>query len=139
MSSHRIPVGNRFYWDSNCRFCNVMKRAAVALDWGNKVTFLPLDSPAAEIDLGHLSLQERMESSHLVTADGEVHSRGEGALGLAQLLPLLAPLVFVFRLLPYSRPLADRAYRWVASHRGVPYGGSCKVEFGQHQERTPIL
>jgi predicted DCC family thiol-disulfide oxidoreductase YuxK len=53
-------------------------------------------------------------------------------MALASLLPLTAPLVWLFRLLPYHRRLADRAYRWVADHRGVPYGGSCKLEL-----RTP--
>lgn len=127
--SPRVPVGYRFYWDADCRLCNRLKRIFSALDWGHRVTFVPLLSEAADIDLGHLSWEERMASSHLVTPEGRVHSRGEGALELCRLLPLLAPLVFVFRLLPYNRQIADRAYGWIARHRGVPYGGSCKVQF----------
>ena len=130
----RLPVGYRFYWDSDCRLCNALKRVGVALDWRHTVTFVPLQSDAAEIDLAHLSYDERMASSHLVTPTGQVHSRGEGVLGLAQLLPLTAPLVFAFRLLPYSSAIADRAYGWVSSHRGVPYGGSCKVQFPSPDE-----
>jgi predicted DCC family thiol-disulfide oxidoreductase YuxK len=125
----RLPVGYRVYWDSDCRFCNLMKRVVLTLDWTRKLTFVPLQSDAAEIDLGHLTYDERMASSHLVTPEGRVHSRGEGVLEIGRLLPLIAPLVFLFRLLPHHRLMADRAYGWVASHRGVPYGGSCKVEF----------
>lgn len=127
MSPH-VPVGARFYWDSQCRFCNALKRVAQALDWSHQVTFLPLNSAPADIDLGHLTEEDRVTSSHFVTADGKVYSAGRGILALAQILPLTAPLVFVFRLLPYSDALAEYLYKWVAGHRGVPYGGSCKIK-----------
>lgn len=132
--SQRLPVGYRFYWDSDCRMCNSLKRLGVALDWFHKVSFLPLNSDPAEIDLGHLEYDEKMASSHLVTPEGRVLSRGEGILGLASLLPLTAPGVFLFRLLPGHHRLADVAYGWVSSHRGVPYGGSCKVQFPSPDE-----
>lgn len=135
----RIPVGYRFYWDSQCRFCNTLKRIGTTLDWKGLVTFVPLQSEAADIDLGHLSYEEKMASSHLVDPLGRVSSRGEGILGLAGLLPLTSPLAFVFRLLPGHQKLADVAYGWVASHRGVPYGGSCKVDFSNNEppEESP--
>ena len=126
----RIPVGYRFYWDSHCRLCNSLKKIGEMLDWRQRVTFVPLESDPAEIDLGHMSYDEKMASSHLVTPDGRVYSRGEGILGLAQLLPLLTPAVFCFRLLPFNQALAERLYNVVARNRGVPYGGSCKIEFG---------
>jgi hypothetical protein len=71
-----------------------------------------------------------MASSHLVDPKNDrVYSRGEGVLGLASLLPLTAPFAFLFSLLPGHRDLADRLYGLVASNRGVPYGGSCQVDF----------
>lgn len=130
----RLPVGYRFYWDSQCRFCNSAKRLGELLDWRRRVTFLPLDGQAAELELAHLSEEEKWSSSHLVTPNGQVLSRGDGIMGLAEQLPLTAPLVFLFRLLPYHGRLADRAYGWVSSHRGVPYGGSCKVSFAPPEE-----
>lgn len=130
--SDRIPVGFRFYWDDHCRFCNLVKKIAEALDWGHRVTFLPLSSAPADIDLGHFSLEEKMASSHLVSPSGQVYSRGEGILGLCQLLPLTVPLVFAFRLLPFNEKIADRVYRFIASNRGVPYGGSCAVDFNSN-------
>lgn len=132
--SHRLPVGYRFYWDSQCRFCNSAKRLGEFLDWRRRVTFLPLDGEAAELELAHLSEDEKWSSSHLITPNGQVLSRGDGIMGLAEQLPLTAPLVFLFRLLPYHRRVADRAYGWVSSHRGVPYGGSCKVSFPNPEE-----
>lgn len=127
--STRIPVGFRVYWDAECRFCRSLMRLGRALDWWDRITFLPLQSEAAALDLAHLTFEEQMASSHLVTPEGQVISRGEGVLAIAALLPLTAPLVFLFRLLPQHLRLANAAYDWVASRRGVPYGGSCKVDF----------
>lgn len=132
-----MPVGYRFYWDSDCRFCNRLRQFGGALDWSGAVSFVPLNSEAAEIDLGHLTPEEMMASSHLVDPMGRVYSRGEGILELARLLPLCAPLAFVFCLLPNHRALADRLYGWVSRHRGVPYGGSCKVDFSSARDPQP--
>ncbi|MCA9779965.1 MAG: DUF393 domain-containing protein [Candidatus Eremiobacteraeota bacterium] len=129
--SSRLPVGYRFYWDDHCKLCNSLKRIGVALDWANKVTFLPLLDEAADVDLGHLTFDERMASSHLVDSKNRVYSRGQGILKLASLLPLTAPFVFIFRLLPKSDWLAEKLYALVAQNRGVPYGGSCKVDFSE--------
>ena len=106
----------------------------MALDWSGKVTFLSLLDDAADIDLGHLDFEERMASSHLVTPEGKAYSRGEGVLRLASLLPLTAPFVFLFRLLPKSDLIAEKLYALVASKRGVPYGGSCKIDFDDDSE-----
>lgn len=127
--SSRLPVGYRFYWDDHCKLCNALKRVGTALDWSRKVTFIPLLDEAADFDLGHLTIEERMASSHLVTPDARVYSRGRGILKLGSLLPLIAPFVFLFRLLPKSDALAETLYNVVAQNRGVPYGGSCKVDF----------
>jgi len=132
--SSRLPVGHRFYWDDHCKLCNALKRLGVALDWSNKVTFLSLLDEAADVDLGHLTMDERMASSHLVDPNSRVYSRGQGILKLASLLPLTAPLVFLFRLLPKSEQIAEKLYALVAQNRGVPYGGSCKVDFSEGSE-----
>ncbi len=129
--SNRLPVGYRFYWDEHCRLCNTLKRVGTALDWSHKITFIPLLSDAADIDLGHLTFEQRMASSHLVAPNERVYSGGEGILEVASLLPLMMPFVFLFRLLPKHRALADKLYGFVASHRGVPYGGSCRVNFDE--------
>ena len=133
--SSRLPVGYRFYWDDHCKLCNSLKKVGVALDWSKKVAFLPLLSDPADVDLGHITFEERMASSHLVDPQGRVYSRGEGILKLASLLPLTAPFVFLFRLLPKHQVIADKLYGLVSSHRGVPYGGSCKVDFSESAEQ----
>lgn len=124
----RLPVGYRFYWDEQCRLCRSLKKVAEALDWSNRVTFISLFDECADIDLGHLSLEERMQSSHLVDPQTRVFSRGAGILRLASLLPLTIPFVFLFRLLPGHQAMAEKLYTLVSSNRGVPYGTSCKID-----------
>ena len=126
--SNRLPVGYRFYWDEQCKLCGSLKKVGEALDWSKRITFVSLFDECAEIDLGHLSFEERMQSSHLVDPQTRVFSRGEGILRLASLLPLTAPLVFLFRLLPGHAAIAEKLYTLVSSHRGVPYGGSCRID-----------
>ena len=132
--SSRVPVGYRFYWDDQCKLCNSLKNLATALDWSGRVTFVPIVSDPGEVDLGHMDWEERLASSHLVEPDGRVRSAGAGILGLASLLPLTAPFAFLFKLLPRHEVLLEKLYRLVASNRGVPYGGSCKVDFGEPEE-----
>lgn len=86
------------------------------LDWNKRVRFVALGSPEAERVLGHLGL-ERFESSHVLRPDGVLESGGDSALTLLSLLPLTAPLAWVWRLVPGHRQLTERAYRWVAENR----------------------
>lgn len=79
--------------------------------------FVALGSPEANETLAHLSWEEQFESSHIVGPDGVVESAGASALTLFSLLPLTAPFVWLFRLLPGHRSLAERGYKWVADNR----------------------
>ena len=59
---------------------------------------------------------ERLASWHLVLPTGEIRSGGAAAAPLARLLPGGRPIAAVFEALP---GITDRAYRWVADHRGT--------------------
>ena len=84
-----------------------------------------------------MDMDERMASSHLIIPDGRIYSRGEGILGLAQLFPLTAPLVFCFRLLPKNRWIADKLYGLVAENRGTIYSTGQLVNFDKQED--PIV
>lgn len=113
----RVPVGYRFYWDSECRACRALKGLYQGLDWFNRITFVPLNSDPAEIDLGHLAYEERISCSHLVTPEGQVFSAGAAMVRMLNLLPLLSPFVFLFRLLPKHEVLANSLYGLFSSEK----------------------
>jgi hypothetical protein len=62
-----------------------------------------------------MSEEERMESWHLVSADGTVHSAGAAFGPLLGLLPGGAPLA---RLAELSPRFTQSAYEWVSLRRG---------------------
>lgn len=91
---------------------------AVRLDRKKAFRFIPLHDPEADDRLGLLSPEERMASSHLIRPDGCILSGPQGILeAVALLLPILRPLIRLYRWLPGSSWLADRLYRWVADRR----------------------
>lgn len=118
-----------FFYDHDCGFCVRCKTLAHVLDWRRRVRFVPLAGPEADERLGFMDVVERYASSHLAHPDGRVESAGAGVLGLAALLPLTAPLVWLYRLLPGHRVVLERLYRIVADHRHqILPGSTCGLE-----------
>jgi predicted DCC family thiol-disulfide oxidoreductase YuxK len=74
----------------------------------------------------------RLDSWHLVRADGRLFSAGAAAAPLARLLPWGRPLASVFAAFPAA---TERAYRFVARHRDwlarlLRIDASCQVRRG---------
>jgi predicted DCC family thiol-disulfide oxidoreductase YuxK len=63
-----------------------------------------------------MSEDERMASWHLADPDGEVLSAGPAVAPLMRMLPGGTPIAVLAERLPR---LTERAYRWVADHRGA--------------------
>jgi predicted DCC family thiol-disulfide oxidoreductase YuxK len=103
-------------YDSDCGFCTWCLH--VILRWDRKGRLRPVAIQSAEGDLllTGMSAQERLGSWHLVQPDGAVVSAGAAAAPLARLLPGGRPLAALFERFPRA---TERAYRWVAAHRGA--------------------
>lgn len=78
---------------------------------------MALGSSEAQEVLGHIDIEERFESSHILRPDGVLESAGASALTLFSLFPLTAPFVWLVRLIPGHRRFIERGYRWVADNR----------------------
>ena len=79
-----------------------------------------IQSPDGAHLLADMSEAERLGSWHLVGPDGEVTSAGAAAAPLARLLPGGRPLAALFDAFPGA---TERAYGWVADHRGAGSAG----------------
>jgi predicted DCC family thiol-disulfide oxidoreductase YuxK len=90
-------------YDADCGVCKFILARVLELDRGRYRPLALQDPRAAEL-LPGLQEEERMQSFHIVEADGTVHSAGDG---LAELVPGLDRLP----------RLADRAYWLVAGNR----------------------
>ena len=91
-------------YDADCGLCKFVVARVLELDRRHRYLPLALQDPRAAELLPGMSEQQRLESFHLVTADGSVHSAGDG----------LAALVPPLRRFPRA---ASRLYWLVAGNR----------------------
>jgi hypothetical protein len=69
----RRPV---LLYDRHCRFCRFSARVVARLDRRERLAFVPLDDPAADLLLASVPAPERFASWRLVRRDGSVRGRG---------------------------------------------------------------
>jgi predicted DCC family thiol-disulfide oxidoreductase YuxK len=85
----------------------------LALDRRRRLRPVAIQSPEGQRLLDPVEPSARLDSWHLVTADGRLYSAGAAAPPLARLLGA-PPLAATFAAFP---SLTERAYRYVADHR----------------------
>ena len=103
-------------YDAQCAFCRWSLARLLRRDPHERLSVVPLQSPAAAALLPRLTAAQRAAAAHLVTADGRVFSGAAAALPLARLLGAGAPLIAVLRVLG---PLTPWGYRLIAANRSL--------------------
>jgi predicted DCC family thiol-disulfide oxidoreductase YuxK len=90
----------------------------VILRWDRRRRLRPVAIQSEEGGrlLAGMSEEKRLASWHLASPDGSVVSAGAAAAPLARLLPGGRPVAALFDAFPGA---TERAYRWVAAHRGT--------------------
>jgi predicted DCC family thiol-disulfide oxidoreductase YuxK len=103
-------------YDADCGFCRWSLAKVLAWDRRRRLRPIALQSEEAIDLLGGLAEEERMASWHLVLPDRTVRSAGAAAGPLLRLLPWGRPAAALMERFPAA---TERAYRWVADHRGT--------------------
>ena len=111
MSAGRAQI----LYDADCGFCRWSLGWVLRWDRGQALEPVALQDPRARELLGAIDAERRMESWHLVGADGSVLSAGAAAPPLLRMLPAGAPLAWLLERAP---ALVQRAYAHVAGARG---------------------
>jgi predicted DCC family thiol-disulfide oxidoreductase YuxK len=101
-------------YDSDCGFCRWCLGKVLAWDRRRSLHPVAIQSDEAGRLLAGMPEEARLDSWHLVDADGTVRSAGAAFPGLLRLLPGGAPLAALTARSPRA---TDRAYRWVAGNR----------------------
>ena len=102
-------------YDGECGFCRASLGWLLRWDRRGRLEPVALQSARAADILAELSEEERMDSWHLVSPDGERWSAGAAAPRLLRLLPGgRVPA----RVLDAAPGITERAYRFAARHRG---------------------
>jgi predicted DCC family thiol-disulfide oxidoreductase YuxK len=101
-------------YDGDCGFCKWMLAGLLRFDRSRRLRPIALQRPEAEALLADLDPDERMESWHLVAADGTRRSGGAALAPLLRRLPGGRVPAAAFARFP--RP-TEAGYRWVADRR----------------------
>ena len=102
-------------YDADCGFCRWSLAKLLAWDRAGRLRAVALQDPEAARLLGAMSEEKRMDSWHLVTPAGEVHSAGAAFPALFELLPGGRPLATLARRFPEA---TQRTYEAVSRNRG---------------------
>jgi predicted DCC family thiol-disulfide oxidoreductase YuxK len=101
-------------YDADCGFCKLAVRGLLRLDRRRRLRATAIQGAEGQRLLSELPEARRVESAHLLTPDGTLHSGGAAAAPLAGLLPGGSIAARLFLRFPAA---TERAYRWVAQHR----------------------
>jgi predicted DCC family thiol-disulfide oxidoreductase YuxK len=104
-------------YDRDCGFCRVSCAAVLAIDRRRRLRPVAIQDPEGRRLLASMPEERRLDSWHLATGDGAVHSAGAAFPPLLRLLGA-APLA---RLLERYPSATERGYRFVAENR-TPLG-----------------
>ena len=103
-------------YDRDCGFCKWSLDKVLRWDRAGRLSPVSIQSDEGEHLLSGISREAMLDSWHLVEPDGTVTSAGAAAVPLARLLPGGRPIAFMLGRFPRA---TERAYRWVAGHRGA--------------------
>jgi predicted DCC family thiol-disulfide oxidoreductase YuxK len=103
-------------YDEDCGFCRWATDRILSWDRAGALRAAPIQGREGSHLLADIPLERRLESWHLVAADGTVRSGGAAVAPLATMLPHGAPVAALAAAAPRT---TNRAYRAIARHRGA--------------------
>lgn len=103
-------------WDADCGFCAFVLALLLRADVDRRLRPAPIQGPAGDLHLAHMSPERRLASFHAVATDGTLSSGGDALTALLAELPAGRPAAAVTVRLPR---LTRRSYDWIATHRGA--------------------
>jgi predicted DCC family thiol-disulfide oxidoreductase YuxK len=108
------PGSHTVLYDRDCGFCRWSLDKILAWDRRRVLRPVAIQSEEGQRLLAPIDPERRLDSWHLAW-DGQLRSAGAAAPPLFAVLPGGRPLAALLRAFPR---LTERAYRWVADHRG---------------------
>ena len=103
------------FYDGECGFCRDAVAVLSRWDREGRIELIPFQDAARVAQFG-LPLPALAAAMHLVLPDGRVVAGADAVPELGRLLPGKQWLVWLFAV-PGVRPIARRAYAWIAARR----------------------
>ena len=132
-------VGSRVVlFDGFCSFCRFSQQVVDALDWFRAFQWLPFQKPGAE----RFGISPELLEARMYLVSGSRQWSGFAAWKqilvrlpatwiLIAASALLSPYLLVAWLLlflPFTAPIGERVYYWIARHRHRLPGSTCRLE-----------
>jgi predicted DCC family thiol-disulfide oxidoreductase YuxK len=135
-----LPEHDPVIFDGDCRFCLQQVRRLKKLDAGGaRLAFVSLHDPYVLKKFPDLTYEQMMQQLYVVDRQGNRHGGAAALRYLSRRLPWLWPAA-PFLHIPFSLPLWQAIYRWIAKRRYRLAGktnddcqGSCSLHF--HDQR----
>ena len=103
-------------YDGECGFCRRSVDEIRRRDRDRRMVYLPRSTPGIEEKLPALAEGDFDTGIRVFDPDGTIHVGADGIRHIASQLPIWRRLAWAYDL-PIIRPLARRAYAWVAANR----------------------
>jgi predicted DCC family thiol-disulfide oxidoreductase YuxK len=116
-------------YDGRCGFCRIWVRRLRRWDRAGRIDYVPYQLRSAVGDLPWVPDEALGRAMHFVVPGGRIDAGARALPAILGYLPGGALIRLLFKA-PGMSGLADRVYRWVATHRhqlGGP-GATCEAE-----------
>jgi predicted DCC family thiol-disulfide oxidoreductase YuxK len=113
------PACGWILYDGECRYCITAATRSAQLFARRGFHFVPLQTPWVQTRLG-LAPGEPLQEMRVLTRDNQDLGGADAVIFLARQIWWSTPLALVARL-PGIHGAVDRAYRWIAAHRGCTH------------------
>ena len=115
-SEHDIHRPWTLVYDGDCSFCKRSADLVASWDRGGAIEIVPFQRSGVKERFPWIPEAAYPEAMQLIGPDGTTRAGAAAAEELVRLLPGGTPLGCLFAL-PFARPLANAAYRFVARNR----------------------
>ena len=123
-SPEDLPAADVMIYDGNCNFCRKNVTRIHRLDGQGRIAFVSLHDPFVTKNYPDLTHQMLMTQMYLVDRQGRRHAGPESLKYLSRKLPKLWPLAVILHI-PFSMPVWQAIYRWIAKRRYLFGGAKC--------------
>ncbi len=105
-------------YDAECAFCTRMLDLIMRRDQAGRLRAVPIQSGEGQrlLTAAGVPEAERLDSWHLAAPNGTITSGGAAGPALLRLLPAAGAAATLLATFPGA---TERAYRWIAGHRGL--------------------
>ncbi len=103
-------------YDNECSLCTFQMKLLAWMDWGNRITLMPLSDPGVAGIAPSLTPEALREAIHCVTPSGRIYRGARAIRFVGMRVPPLWPLA-LFLWIPGVIFIAEIVYQWISRNR----------------------